>query len=596
MVTCSMASASDCMCPLLPTTKKDSVSNNTLIASNKPACKALGLELAALALINQKQWDDAEKNLLEAKAIWIDLDCNKEKVLSLYKLLDNIYINKGNFEKALDVELVILPMLERKMDTSSIARSLLNIANIFFTIKQYEKGIEYTRRSIPVIYSLKPSSEKVILLTRAAQRYYSYFEKNRQAVFLDTMSKVVLDAKQLLETIPYDKKAQFIVYTRLATIAIERKEYTKAIEYIDLNLSNCDRSIDIPELAVNYSDKAEIMFQLQQYTAAMRWADSSMLYTKRIGSPPHLANLYHLIYQIAEKMGDAGKALRAFQEEKKITDSLNHAAKISAIEELEEKYNQSKNEQTIKELAQEKKIFLLLSVVGLLGLILIGFFLRQQSLKHKQTVLLTEQRLNRARMNPHFFFNTLASLQHIALQNNSGMSIASQLAKFSFIMRETLESTYKDFISIDDEITFLNAFLSLQQSRFTQAFQYELTTDPDLDTSDVVLPSMILQPFIENSIEHGFHELSYPGKIEVHFKPMDKYLLVSITDNGQGFQEHKKESNTHISRATQIIQDRLYLLNLKFKTKASFELTNAATGIGITVNMQLPLLYKSDIK
>ena len=76
-----------------------------------------------------------------------------------------------------------------------------------------------------------------------------------------------------------------MIYTRLITIAVEKKQYQTALEYIDFNIKQCDTKIDIPELAVNYSDKAEIMFQLNRYSEALQWADSSMVYTKMIGSP-----------------------------------------------------------------------------------------------------------------------------------------------------------------------------------------------------------------------------------------------------------------------------------------------------------------------
>ena len=98
----------------------------------------------------------------------------------------------------------------------------------------------------------------------------------------------------------------------------------------------------------------------------------------------------------------------------------------------------------------------MLALAGLLALVGLMFFIRQQSLKSKQKILETEQRLNRARMNPHFFFNALASLQTFALQDNDGKSMASNLSKFSHIMRETLESTYKEYVTIEQEKEFLD--------------------------------------------------------------------------------------------------------------------------------------------
>jgi sensor histidine kinase YesM len=144
-----------------------------------------------------------------------------------------------------------------------------------------------------------------------------------------------------------------------------------------------------------------------------------------------------------------------------------------------------------------------------LAFIALGFFIRQQSLKSKHKILETEQRLNRARMNPHFFFNALSSLQSFALQENDGKALASNLSKFSHIMRETLESTYKEYVTIEQEKVFLLEYLGLQQIRFPSKFTYEINIDENIEPDEQIIPSMILQPFIENSIEHGFLGLSW---------------------------------------------------------------------------------------
>jgi LytS/YehU family sensor histidine kinase len=236
---------------------------------------------------------------------------------------------------------------------------------------------------------------------------------------------------------------------------------------------------------------------------------------------------------------------------------------------------------------------LFLAVAGLLAALAIGFFLRQQSLKHKKNILETEQRLNRARMNPHFFFNALTTLQKVALRDNDGQAMASNLSKFSNIMRETLESTYKEYVTIEQEMEFLNEYLEVQKIRFPQTFSYNVNADKSLEIDELLIPAMIIQPFVENSIEHGFAGVNYPGNVSVSFEQENKDLLIRITDNGKGLSTTVKENNEHISRASQIIKDRIYLLNIKLKTKASFSIDNAASGKGVIVKINLPLLYKN---
>lgn len=215
----------------------------------------------------------------------------------------------------------------------------------------------------------------------------------------------------------------------------------------------------------------------------------------------------------------------------------------------------------------------------------------------KKKMLKTEQRLNRARMNPHFFFNALTTLQKFALRDNDGQAIATNLSRFSHIMRETLESTYKEYVTIEQEMDFLQEYLEVQKIRFPKTFTYELDADTNLDIDEVLLPAMILQPFIENSIEHGFLGIEYPGHISIFFSSKQKELLVEIHDNGRGLGiKHKEEENKHISRASQIIKDRIYLLNIKLKTKAGFSIDNNNNGPGVQVKINLPLLYINEIQ
>lgn len=207
-----------------------------------------------------------------------------------------------------------------------------------------------------------------------------------------------------------------------------------------------------------------------------------------------------------------------------------------------------------------------------------------------------EQRLNRARMNPHFFFNALSSLQAFALQGNDGKSMASNLSKFSHIMRETLESTYKEYVTIEQETDFLKEYLELQKMRFPQKFNYEVSVAADLEPDDILIPSMILQPFVENSIEHGFTGIDHPGEVSVIFKKEAGNLFINIVDNGKGLGNAAKENSEHISRASQIIKDRIYLLNIRLKTRAGFSIDNNPDGNGVMVKINLPLLYKHNMK
>ena len=161
-------------------------------------------------------------------------------------------------------------------------------------------------------------------------------------------------------------------------------------------------------------------------------------------------------------------------------------------------------------------------------------------------------------------------------------------------MRETLESSYKDYVTIEQEIDFLNEYLELQKMRFPQKFTYLINASSNIEPHEMLIPSMIIQPFAENSIEHGFYGIDYPGHLEITFSRTGKEIRIEVTDNGIGFGGIQKIADGHISRASQIIKDRIYLLNIKLKTKARFSIQNHPSGKGIQVEIFLPEILPNE--
>ncbi len=307
------------------------------------------------------------------------------------------------------------------------------------------------------------------------------------------------------------------------------------------------------------------------------------------------------IYKAHKLAGDYKEALDAYEQKVSISDSLLNLEKTQKIKELEEKYNQAKNEKTINELNQEKEIYtlqnrvlIIVSVAVLMALALIWFYFRQQNLKQQQKILEAEQRLNRARMNPHFFFNALATLQQYALTENNGLTLATNLSRFSNIMRETLESTYREYVTIEQEADFLKEYLDLQQMRYEQKFTYDIIIAETVEPDEILLPAMIIQPFVENAVEHGFANIDRTGLLRILFEIEADELVIRITDNGKGLAEVKSLNPEHISRASQIIKERIYLLNIKLKTRARFSIENRKDGQGVLVQIFLPVILKHE--
>ena len=171
--------------------------------------------------------------------------------------------------------------------------------------------------------------------------------------------------------------------------------------------------------------------------------------------------------------------------------------------------------------------------------------------------------------------------------------LASRLSQFSDVMRKTLESTYQEYTTIEQEMQFLNQYLEIQKNRYPIAFDFSIEAKEDVEIDELLIPPMIIQPFVENSIEHGMASIDWKGHISIRFEKRADELYVEVLDNGKGLQAEKVEKNEHISRASEIIKDRIYLLATKVKSKARFTIGKPPDGTGVLVAIYLPLLYKS---
>ncbi|GGD82279.1 hypothetical protein GCM10011514_52890 [Emticicia aquatilis] len=522
------------------------------------------------------------------------LNCKNELSIHTYLNYLRYYKAKEDFENISLYAFKALENAETQANTDSELKAIKYLVYLFTRQNQDDKNWAYIKRGEKIILTSSDNYYTALNYNWLAFEYENKYTQTQRKTLLD--SALIFATKAKLMGAKYQNYEQLTAsYRVFESVAYHRNNLKKAVAYMDTAL-NYAKKIKIPtNLASMYLAKAWDLVDLKENTKAIATMDTSILYAEKFNHGTIASiGIYSEGVQIYEQAGNLPKAFASLKTYEHLKDSLFKVQRSEKINELEQKYNKAKNEKTIKELAQQRSIYLLVALAGILGVVIIAFYLRQQSLKHKKDILETEQRLNRARMNPHFFFNALTTLQKFALRENDGQALASNLSKFSNIMRETLESTYKEYVTVEQEIEFLNEYLEVQKIRFPKTFSYEVVANNDIEIDDVLIPSMIIQPFVENSIEHGFVGIDYAGKISVIFSAENQELLIKIEDNGKGLSTTIKEENEHISRASQIIKDRIYLLNIKLKTKAGFSIANAESGQGVVVKIHLPLLYKSE--
>lgn len=208
----------------------------------------------------------------------------------------------------------------------------------------------------------------------------------------------------------------------------------------------------------------------------------------------------------------------------------------------------------------------------------------QEKLLAKTKIIALEQQALQAMMNPHFIFNVMNSIQHFI--NTKDTVMANQLLTgFARLIRKNLEICNKSYISIEEELSYLNLYLSLEKLRFGDKMQYVIDVEPEIDKEETLIPSMLLQPFVENAIWHGIMPKETDGKIVIVIKLKSPGVLhICIEDDGIGIENsYKLKSNDHISRGMELTKERISLLN-KFDAPITLNVENSyPNGTKITI-------------
>jgi LytS/YehU family sensor histidine kinase len=205
-----------------------------------------------------------------------------------------------------------------------------------------------------------------------------------------------------------------------------------------------------------------------------------------------------------------------------------------------------------------------------------------------------EMKALRAQMNPHFIFNALNSIQTFMMKNETEQAL-SYLSRFARLIRNVLDTSQLNIIPVSKEIKMLENYLELEKLRFTDQFTYEITIDDELDADYTDIPTMVLQPFLENAIWHGLLHKKERGNVSIAFHKVKDRLVCIIQDNGIGRvgAAALRQQAGHNSKGLQITRDRLALYNKRFNLDATFDIEDLfdedGQACGTKVNVWFPL-------
>jgi two-component system sensor histidine kinase YesM len=268
-----------------------------------------------------------------------------------------------------------------------------------------------------------------------------------------------------------------------------------------------------------------------------------------------------------------------------------------AFQVSEDKIRQLEKEKSLKDELITKTNTFNYFLLGSIGLLLLLFMWIVKSLfsiktKNKEIAL---QSLRRE-MNPHFIFNSLNSVNQFIAENKE-LEANKYLTSYSNLMRNTMENSNKDFITLDNELEQLKKYLELEHLRFQDKFDFKISVDPELDAERTMVPNMIVQPHLENAIWHGLRYLDAKGLLQLQVQLTNGKVVIRIEDNGIGLTKSQelKTSNqkTHQSRGMSNTKERISLLNELYKKNITFQIhEKTVPETGTIVEISFPLIGK----
>ena len=554
------------------------------------------------------------------------LDKNDEgKIAENYEQLANEFLNKGNnakaeeyFKRALNSYTKLKWTEDKTRVTRSLAKVQENQKNFNSAIKNYE---------VAGALSKDVAEEKINL--NDANRLKTQAAPVSQAVYVDSNIELLKKENKAGEVAEaYVQKAENSLKQKDKSVAIESyknalayaKDKPESIIKIKNEIANVYASDNQFEKAIGINEKllAEAVTKQDFNTQIKQLQSLAALYFKKEEPKKALVSLKEA-YDLASKKGNSAEAKNAlsalvkyyksngnekesmalyeqfFQNFDELIQSDTTLINAKTFQVTEGKIRQLEKEKSLKDELITKKntfnYFLLGSI--LLLLLLFAFIVKAlYSIKTKNKEIALQSL--RREMNPHFIFNSLNSVNQF-ISENKELEANKYLTSYSNLMRDMMENSNKDFISLDKEVEQLKKYLDLEHLRFQDKFDFEITVDETLDTERVFVPNMIIQPHLENAIWHGLRYLDKKGFLKLQFRFVDGKIVVIIDDNGIGLTKSQElktiNQKVHESRGLNNTNERIGLLNELYKKNIAFEIKEKALPeSGTIVQIVFPLI------
>jgi len=391
------------------------------------------------------------------------------------------------------------------------------------------------------------------------------------------------------------------IYSEIANLYVISKQYESAVATVKELVATAKKNNDYNTEIVQLQYLSTVYLAMDDAENAVNSLKESYKIASVSGKTFEARESMMLLVDYYKSIQDDQAAMATYEEFVKNLDRIilsdNSLTDAKTFKVTEERIRRLENEKQFKEELITRKstfnYFLLGSMVLLL--MLLGFIIKALyaiKTKNKEIAL---QSLRRE-MNPHFLFNSLNSVNQFIAQNNE-LEANKYLTSYSNLMRNTMENSNKDFVTLSNEIENLTKYLELEHLRFKDKFNFVITVDERLDPESIWVPNMIVQPHLENAIWHGLRYKEEKGLLKMNVALLGKIFTITIDDNGIG-PTRSSELKTHNQKAHQSrgltnTKERMTLLNELYKTKMAFTVTEKESPeTGTIVEITFPIIHK----
>ncbi|MCC7150036.1 MAG: tetratricopeptide repeat protein [Saprospiraceae bacterium] len=406
-------------------------------------------------------------------------------------------------------------------------------------------------------------------------------------------------------------------YNNIGNIYYYQGNYERALENLEKAIARESDAESRTDVIICRITLGEVLTKMQKYSEAEMHLKLALEESRSIGTKEYIKESYVSLSKLYETMGDYKGAYRMHLKYMALKDSLLNEENSRQMTEIKTKYESERKEKEIellnsnlelRNLKLENQRITIRYLIGGFGVFLIiavaAFYAYHQRKKvlFNHQVLETEMKALRSQMNPHFTFNVLNSIQYFVTQNDME-SAELYIEKFASLIRMILDQSRKSYITLEQEINMLEIYLELEQMLFEKKIDYRIEIAPDIVPAKLLVPGMLIQPVVENSIKHGLAHREGETIVTISFKSEKESLLCTVTDNGIGREAAYKLSSrnavNHSSEAMKILSERMDALSaihgIRFSYKTEDMVNEDGIACGTMVIMELPLKNFSDI-